>query len=115
MLALKDAFEVLLIEVDASELVDDLVYCLDQLYSVLEVVGFVYLLREKTDNEIGVGACQRNHEVDRRFGVEVIQHKNDVNDLLGLLMILRCDLDKGIISHHHQRDELKDLKSQWSQ
>lgn len=88
VLALKDAFEVFLVEVDASKLVDYLIYCLDQLHSVLEVIGLVDLLREKADNKIWVGACQRDHKIDCRFRVKVIQHKDDVNDLLGLLVIL---------------------------
>lgn len=46
VLALKDAFEVLLVEVDASELIDYLIDRLDQLNSVLEVIGLINLLRK---------------------------------------------------------------------
>lgn len=75
----------------------------------------VYLFREEADNKIGVCACQCNHQIDCRFGVKVIQHKDNMYDFFGFLVILRCDLAEGFVGHHHQRHELQYLKCERSQ
>lgn len=112
VLALKDALEAFLIEVYASKLIDDLVDRLDQLYSLLKMVGLVYFLREEADYKIGVCAGQCNHEIDNGFGVKVVEHKDDMYDFFGLFVVLRGDLAEGFIGHHHQRHKLQDLKGQ---
>jgi hypothetical protein len=100
MLLLKDALEVVLVEVDPSKLVDDLIDGLDEFHSFFEVFCFVNLLGEQSDDEVRMGAGEGDHQVERVLEVEAVQDKDDMDDFLGLLVVFRRDLLEGLARDH---------------
>lgn len=41
--------------------------------------------------------------------MKMIEHEYDLNDFLGLLVVLRSDLDEGLISYYNKGNEFDDL------
>ncbi len=92
MLFFENILQVLLIKVDPSKPINNLVNGLYELNPFFKMFSLIYLFRQESYYKIRMCAGECDHQIECIFEVKVIEYEYGMDDLFGLFVVLCCDL-----------------------